>query len=136
MKPEAKPFTWSFFWIRSFLSGCFLFIFSCSTFVLGQNVQKSFPAVSEKKSIATEDEPEDEDSVPSIHDPLLWWNRAMFNFNDRLYFWVLKPASSGYNKVIPEKGRIGIRNFFDNLLTPVRLVNCFLQGKIKSAGTE
>jgi phospholipid-binding lipoprotein MlaA len=60
----------------------------------------------------------------------------MHNFNDRLYFWVLKPTASGYKAIVPEPGRIGIRNFFHNLATPVRLVNCTLQGKFRSAGNE
>jgi phospholipid-binding lipoprotein MlaA len=60
----------------------------------------------------------------------------MFYFNDKLYFWVLKPVAQGYNKVVPEPPRVGVRNFFSNLSTPVRLVNCLLQAKFKGAGNE
>ena len=71
-----------------------------------------------------------------VADPLEPWNRLMFTFNDRLYFWVMKPVAKGYNTVIPEAVRISVRNFFDNLSMPVRFVNTLLQGKIKSAGIE
>jgi phospholipid-binding lipoprotein MlaA len=71
-----------------------------------------------------------------ISDPIEPWNRLMFGANDRLYFWVLKPAAQGYKAIVPEPGRVGIRNFFRNLSTPVRLTNCLLQGKFQSAGNE
>ena len=74
--------------------------------------------------------------VVKVADPLQGWNRMMFNVNDRLYFWVLKPCAQGYKAVIAEPVRVGVRNFFNNLTTPVRLVNCLLQGKGDSAGTE
>jgi len=37
---------------------------------------------------------------------------------------------------VPEGVRIGVRNFFFNLGTPIRAVNTLLQGKIKGTGTE
>jgi len=77
-----------------------------------------------------------EQTVAAIADPLEPVNRAFFRFNDKLYFWVLKPVATGYKTVIPEDGRIGIRNFFSNVGTPVRLVNCLLQAKFKGAGNE
>jgi phospholipid-binding lipoprotein MlaA len=64
-----------------------------------------------------------------IPDPIEPFNRAMFVFNDRLYFWVLKPVSQGYAAIVPEGGRIAVRNFFTNILTPIRAANCFLQFK-------
>jgi phospholipid-binding lipoprotein MlaA len=77
-----------------------------------------------------------EESVEAIADPLEPVNRALFQFNDKLYFWVLKPVASGYKAIIPEDGRVGVRNFFSNLTTPIRLVNCLLQTKFKAAGNE
>jgi phospholipid-binding lipoprotein MlaA len=74
-------------------------------------------------------------SIPVI-DPIEPWNRLMYHVNDGLYFWILKPAAQGYKAVVPEPGRIGIRNFFHNLATPVRFVGCLLQGKGHSAGAE
>jgi len=72
----------------------------------------------------------------TIRDPLEKYNRFMFAFNDKLYFYVLKPVSQGYTYVMPEEARKSIKRFFTNLATPIRLVNCLLQGKVKSAGVE
>jgi phospholipid-binding lipoprotein MlaA len=77
-----------------------------------------------------------EESVEPVADPLEPVNRAFFQFNDKFYFWVLKPVASGYKAIIPEDGRVGVRNFFSNLTTPIRLVNCLLQAKFKAAGNE
>jgi len=78
----------------------------------------------------------DEEQVTEIADPLEPWNRLMFHFNDKFYFWALKPVSRGYGAVLPKKARIGIRNFFHNITMPIRFVNCLLQGKFKSSGKE
>lgn len=69
-------------------------------------------------------------------DPLEPFNRAMFQFNDKLYFWVLKPVAREYSKVVPERGRISVRNFFSNLASPIRFVNCLLQADFDSAAIE
>jgi phospholipid-binding lipoprotein MlaA len=79
---------------------------------------------------------EEETGAEEIPDPLEPMNRAFFKFNDKLYFWVLKPVASGYKAIVPEDARIGVRNFFSNLSTPVRLVNCLLQLRLKDAGNE
>jgi phospholipid-binding lipoprotein MlaA len=71
-----------------------------------------------------------------IADPLEPWNRAMFTVNDRLYFWVLKPVAKGYSAVIPEWGRVRVKNAFHNIAAPVRFVNNLLQLKVDRAGTE
>ncbi len=71
-----------------------------------------------------------------IYDPIEPVNRAFFHFNDKLYFWVLKPVATGYTKIFPEPLRVSVRNFFHNIFMPVRAVNCLLQGKIKGFGTE
>ncbi len=73
---------------------------------------------------------------PALADPLEPVNRALFVFNDKAYFWVLKPVAQGYMAVVPEVMRISVRNFFVNLATPVRFVNNLLQGKIRNSGVE
>jgi len=83
-----------------------------------------------------EDGEEDREESAAVDDPLEPFNRAMFTFNDRLYFWVLKPVSEGYNFVVPEDVRISIRNVFRNIAFPVRFVNCLLQANLGCAGTE
>lgn len=76
------------------------------------------------------------DEEIEVQDPLQPLNRAFFHFNDKLYFWVLKPVAKGYDFVMPDAGQKGVRNFFSNLTAPVRIVNCLLQAKFASAGNE
>ena len=77
-----------------------------------------------------------EKPAATIEDPLEPFNRAMHTFNDRLYFWVLKPVAQGYNAVVPESARVSVSNFFSNLRAPIRLVNCVLQANPIGAATE
>lgn len=72
----------------------------------------------------------------SIADPLERVNRAFFVFNDKAYYWVLKPVARGYSAVVPQMWRVSVRHFFSNLAMPIRFVNNVLQGKVKGAGTE
>ncbi len=69
-------------------------------------------------------------------DPLEPWNRAMFTFNDRLYFWVMKPTAKLYSFFVPEWGRIRIRNAVNNVAFPVRFVNSILQLRFHAAIAE
>lgn len=75
-------------------------------------------------------------AVVSLHDPLEGFNRAIFTFNDKLYFYALKPAAQGYKFVVPEPARTAVKRFFFNVVTPERLVNCAFQGKFRAAGIE
>lgn len=79
---------------------------------------------------------EEEEESPQIADPLYLWNKGMYYFNDKFYFWLLKPVAQGYSAVVPEDMRIAVRNFFYNLTTPIRFVSSLLQLKMKSAGNE
>lgn len=119
-----------------------LIVFSCFTFQgklcaadTGQAEQ-----VSREESYASDlqDDEEwmNEELAPGIYDPLEPVNRVFFVFNDKLYFWFLKPVAQGYKVVIPKPARIGVRNFFSNLLFPIRFVNNVLQGKFKKSGVE
>jgi phospholipid-binding lipoprotein MlaA len=71
-----------------------------------------------------------------IADPIEPWNRLMFAFNDRFYFWLVKPAAQGYNFVVPKAVRVRVNNFFDNLAAPIRFANALLQLKFEAAGVE
>ena len=81
-------------------------------------------------------EDELDEQIVEVADPLEPLNRLMFGVNDVLYFWVAKPCAETWKAVVPEPARTGVRNFFHNLTTPVRYVNCLLQGKGDSADTE
>lgn len=71
-----------------------------------------------------------------VADPLAPWNRAMFQFNDKFYFWLLKPVAKGYRAVVPAVARTGVENFFNNLGAPRRFVSNVLQLKGRAATIE
>ena len=71
-----------------------------------------------------------------VPDPLYRYNKVIFHFNDKLYFWGIKPVAAGYKKAVPKDIRQCVKNFFTNALFPVRFANSLLQGKMKSAGEE
>jgi phospholipid-binding lipoprotein MlaA len=73
---------------------------------------------------------------PQIADPIEPWNRAMYHVNDKVYFWLLKPAATGYKHVVNEDFRALFSNFYKNISAPIRIVNNFLQGKPGYAGIE
>ncbi|MDQ7020083.1 MAG: VacJ family lipoprotein [Robiginitomaculum sp.] len=66
-------------------------------------------------------------------DPLEPMNRVVFAFNTVADKAVLKPVAKTYQAITPKPARKGIRNFLDNLQSPVILANDLLQGKWKRA---
>jgi phospholipid-binding lipoprotein MlaA len=74
------------------------------------------------------------DRPHAIADPLEPLNRAFFLFNDKTYFWILRPVARGYRAVLPQDIRVCVKNFFSNIATPIRLVNNLLQGKFRNSG--
>jgi len=79
---------------------------------------------------------DDEDEELDVYDPLETINRGTFWFNDKLYFYLLKPVARGYRWLMPDPLMLGIGNFFSNLASPVRIINAGLQGKFTDAGNE
>jgi phospholipid-binding lipoprotein MlaA len=75
---------------------------------------------------------DEEDEVAlNVPDPLEGINRPLFAFNH----WILKavrPVVRVYRRV-PEAKRQGAKNFFENLSSPLSLVNDVLQGKFSQA---
>ena len=71
-----------------------------------------------------------------IADPIEPWNRAMYHFNDKLYYWALKPVAQGWGYAVPEDVRGLVSNFYQNIRAPIRIVNNLLQGKPGYAGIE
>jgi phospholipid-binding lipoprotein MlaA len=65
------------------------------------------------------------------HDPFEGYNRAMFEFNDRLDQAVLKPTAIAYRDTAPEPLQIAIANFFENLSDVWTGANNLLQGKVE-----
>jgi phospholipid-binding lipoprotein MlaA len=78
---------------------------------------------------------EDEEFL-DVYDPLEPINRGVFWFNDKLYFYLLKPVAKGYRWVMPDPLMRGIGNFFSNLASPIRIINAGLQGKFGDTGNE
>ena len=71
-----------------------------------------------------------------VFDPLSGYNRVMTTFNDKLFMNILNPISKGYAYVTPEPIRIGVSNFFENIIFPVRFSNNLLQLKFQNSAEE
>lgn len=71
-----------------------------------------------------------------VSDPLEPVNRVVYNFNDAFDRLLLKPAAQGYEKVVPDLARTGVRNFYNNLFEPITIVNGALQGKGGQAASD
>ncbi len=107
---------------------------------------ESIPEPEPGKTLAPDSPPPETDSArdpfgeesppPRLADPLEPLNRALFVFNDKAYYWVMKPVAQGYAAIVPETARVSVRNFFRNITMPVRFVNNLLQGKIRNSGIE
>ena len=94
--------------------------------------------IAEDEEGGFDDEFEDEfaASEEEVFDPLSGYNSVMTEFNDGFYIFVLDPVARGYRWVLPEVARRGVKNFFHNLLFPLRFGNNALQLKAKNAGEE
>ena len=66
---------------------------------------------------------------PSPDDPWEPFNRSVFEFNEGLDAYVLKPVVAGYRFVLTEFVREGIYNFFSNYNDIYTALNNLLQGK-------
>ncbi|MDD5762486.1 MAG: VacJ family lipoprotein [bacterium] len=117
------------------LAGAMLLAAICAYPSLGTSAEDPAPGDADDSAFA-DVEPLPEKPPVRVADPIEPVNRALFVFNDKLYFWLLKPAARGYAFLVPEPARVGIRNALANVAMPVRLVNSLLQGKVKGAGRE
>lgn len=140
--------------LNSFIPFCFILVFSIAIFDayasempsinegslemvssdLDKDILEDESNVEEEQEEFIEEEIEEE-SI-KIADPVYPWNKAMYHFNDRFYFWLLKPVTQAYSYVAPEDIRLSVSNFFQNLTSPIRIVNNLLQLKMKNAGNE
>lgn len=78
-------------------------------------------------------DPEERKAYYKTNDPIEPINRAIFSFNRGLDAVILKPVASVYKQVLPQTLQDGIRNFLNNLRTPLILANNLLQGDIDGA---
>lgn len=95
------------------------------------------PVPVEQDPFETED-PEMSTAVAGqqISDPLEGYNRIIHSFNDKLYFYFLKPIARGYSFIVPKPARKCVKRVFYNAAMPGRFINCLLQGKLHGAGDE
>jgi phospholipid-binding lipoprotein MlaA len=79
---------------------------------------------------------EEYDAEVAEYDPWEPFNRVMFEFNRRVDRFVLKPAATAWNFVVPDLAQQSLANAFDNIAMPRRVVNNLLQLKLQGAGLE
>ena len=72
----------------------------------------------------------DSDPFEAFNEKMFWFNREVL---DRF---LLKPAATAWDFIIPDPVQRGIYNIFDNLAVVRRVVNNTLQWKLSGAGTE
>jgi len=65
----------------------------------------------------------------SPDDPWEPFNRQVYSFNRAADRAVLRPVARGYEAITPSPVRTGVSNFFDNLRSPVVILNLLLQGR-------
>ena len=63
-------------------------------------------------------------------DPWESFNRSIYSFNNTADAYLVKPIAQGYAYIMPEVGRKGVNNFFNNLLDVNGALNGFLQGRV------
>ena len=64
------------------------------------------------------------------------YNRAMFNVNNKIDKYVVRPVAKGYRAVTNEYVRTRVSNFFSNIGEPVSAVNHILQGNLGGTGNN
>lgn len=72
----------------------------------------------------------------SEQDPLEAINRPIFAFNQTMDYILITPATTAYNKVVPNPIRAGVNNFFDNISMISTTANDILQGELKTSITD
>lgn len=70
------------------------------------------------------------------YDPFEPLNRKVWAFNLAADRAILKPVAQGYDKVVPRPVKWSVGNFFDNLGTPLWILNHVLQGQFADAGRQ
>ena len=97
----------------------------------GSSTQGSGP--SERMDILLQKEQEEIEE----YDPWEPYNEKMFSFNYKvLDRYILKPAATAWDWVLPDPFQRSLSNAFDNLGMPRRVINNLLQLKVKRAGYE
>lgn len=91
------------------------------------------PAAVEVAQATPAPAPAPADVDEDVNDPLEPVNRGIFTFNEIFYQYVLEPVATTYVDFLPATFRQAVRNFLNNLNSPVVLANDLLQGEGKRA---
>ena len=75
-------------------------------------------------------------SIMSPPDSIEGYNRVMFEFNDFVMVWVLRPLGKGFSFIIPKTGRERIDMAIVNLEFFIRGISCLLEGEFQGAWVE
>ena len=78
---------------------------------------------------------QDAAAADDTNDPLEPVNRVIFDGNQVLDHYVLRPVAVGYVTVVPDGARDAIRRALDNMKEPANFINNVLQGNVSAAGT-
>ncbi len=82
-----------------------------------------------------DDDPDAQAEFAQINDPFEPTNRAIFDFNDSVDIYFMRPVAQGYRAVVPAFGRDRISDFLAYLKSPALLANDLLEGNFSRAGT-
>jgi len=70
------------------------------------------------------------------HDPFEGVNRRVFAFNEVLDTYVVAPAATAWDALVPREVQFRLVGLFANLRGPLNSVNLLLQGEPREAGVE
>jgi len=76
----------------------------------------------------------DVEGPQGVNDPFEPFNRVMFDTTQAVDKGVFRPIAIVYRNIVPEFVRDSVRNFLNNLDSPITLANDVLQGEINRAG--
>ncbi len=79
-------------------------------------------------------DPSERAEFEKTNDPLEPMNRTVFEFNQIVDRFLLKPAAQAYRYVMPDFARDIVGNVLYNAGEPVRMTNALLQGRATDAG--
>lgn len=74
-------------------------------------------------------------AIDQVNDPLEPVNRGIFAFNNAVDTAFIRPVSLAYRDYVPTVFQDRVRDFLNNLRTPIIFANNLLQGDLEGAGT-
>ncbi len=96
---------------------------------------KPEPKFEEKLVFSEEEDPFDDEfeRAPEVDDRFESFNRFMFGVNSKIEEYFFEPLTQGYRFIAPEPVRLALRNAFDNVGMPARLVSSAVQGDFEKS---